>query len=175
MKSNIDWADILESGSETESEPCAVLDSTRQNNGVNNISHYGITINYPRTTKFLNLDSRGQQILYNKVWHNIVNTLGVPIDSKFTFEYCQSGQIHLHGYISINSKHYIYGAISDLAKAIHRQFPGTRKNYKEGALMPLFKRYRFPGLCIQYYDDYDSNADPKANFSHWKKYIEKEQ
>lgn len=171
MTQDFDWGKILESDSESEAGEVPSLVEPRQNP----IAHYGITINHPRTKKFLNLDSRGQQILYNRIWYNIKNTLGIPIESDFAFEYCESGQVHLHAYVSIQTKHFINGAVSDLAKSVHRQLPKKYEQFKEGQMYPKYHRYKSPSHVIQYYDDELHDVNNRASIDYWRAYIKKQQ
>ncbi len=114
-----------------------------------------ITLNYPRTALFLKKNSTQQKALYSKIWHYIKNACGIPDESPFVFEYCSTGQVHLHGYISLHGKYFIMGAISDIVKSILNSLPKKYCMFKEGSMYVDYERYRCPSCCVQHRDNID--------------------
>lgn len=173
-----DWGEVL--GSDTDSEGPDLV-ALREIEGVTDIKiptgFVGITLNYPRTKRFLNANSNAQKHIYNLWFRSFKNTFDI-LDShefEFHYEYCKTGQIHLHGFIPIYQKEFfINGLLSDLAKAALQYLPAKYQNFNENCLFPDCFRYRCPSMCLQYYENND-DVEGKAGFKHWKNYIRKSQ
>lgn len=139
--------------------------------------YIGFTLNYPRTVKFLNSNSSQQKVLYALWVRHFKNTFG-PLpdnaDYKVVFEYCASGQIHCHGYLPLNGKYFIMGALSDLAKALLSFLPPKYSQFKEGSVYPEFFRIRSAAYCLQYYSN-DPTVEGPSGIEYWRRYIQKMQ
>lgn len=169
----IDYSDIIGSDFDTESEHCEVplLVEPRKIQG-----YLGFTLNHPRTVKFLNASSTVQKKIYTLWVLDFKNTFGITSqdDIEICFEYCQSGQIHLHGYMKVQKNGFINGFVSDLTKSILKYLPNKYFKYSEASLHPSFHRYRCPSVVVQWYDS-DETIEGKGGISHWKTYIKKQQ
>jgi len=177
---SIDWTDVLGSDSSDdeiiESKARAFLGSPRQISVVPT-GYLGFTLNYPRTTKFINANSVQQKTLYNNWIMSFKNTLGMQNDTDcvFRFEYCKSGQVHAHGYITLYAKDYfINGAVSDFSKAVLSHLPCKHNKFKEGCMYPDMFRYKCPSVCIQHYDADKKDETDKSSIEYWKQYIKKD-
>lgn len=133
-----------------------------------------ITLNYPRTVSFLKMSSVKQKILYIKIWSHVRATLNHPDvimrHSDYEFEYCKTGQIHLHGYIPVyTEKYFIEGIISDVVKRYLEGLPKKHSKFNEKNMYPEFHRYKSPSICVQH----DNMSDPVESdrFDRWKKYM----
>lgn len=91
--------------------------------------HYGgyleVTLNLPRSVSFKAMPSGVQKRHYSLIWNEVITVLKrklLPIDDtaqdEITFEYCESGHIHLHGSIRIHEDNVLVpvGLIADLVK-----------------------------------------------------------
>jgi len=174
---NIEWSDILGSDNE-DSGINPLVDAAKIKENLDDtprLKYIGITMNYPRTKGFLNMNSKKQKDLYKVLWAGILNTLEIAPDNEYRFEFTKLGQVHLHGWIKVNiDKFYIMGALSDIAKAYLRMMPKKYQQFKEGELNPEYRRYRSPSICLQYYDKCGDKKDP-SNIDYWMEYIKKEQ
>lgn len=135
---------------------------------------FAITINHPRCPIFLNVDSFKQKLIYMKVWGRMAYMCNV-LERNYTFEYCQSGQIHLHGIVTYQFDQVgsILGLISDIVKSFLPYLGiGVKANsvegFKERNMFPQYMRYRSPSLCIQFLE-----TDKAIN--DWNIYMQKEQ
>lgn len=116
----------------------------------------GVTLNHPRTPKFLKATSDIQKKNYIKIFHNIVLKTRYSfldkIFSDYTIEYNKDGNTHLHGVIKITTeiKGCVAGLIADIVKHYHAM---VRKCYNPKCYYPEYQRYRDPSIVVQYYDD----------------------
>lgn len=178
-KQEINYDSIIGSDSEECGEVLSLVEP-RQNEATAEspaCGYIGITMNFPRTKAFLNASSKKQKEHYYKLWFNIMNTLGFPKDSKYCYEYCKSGQIHLHGYISIHRKCFVMGALSDLTKAYLKLLPPKHQQFRESYMYDKFSRVRCASLCLQWYEPEGehNDKDDKSSIEYWRAYIIKQQ
>jgi len=163
------WDEVLAGEENCGPHP---LVEDRKNPGV---QYMGITMNYPRTKAFLNLNSVKQKELYKKLFYNIKNTFNIEPEHEFKFEFTKHGQVHLHGYIKLDiANFYIAGALSDMSKAYLQCLPLKYRQFKEADINIEYRRFRCPSLCLQYYDKEGDINDP-STITYWKAYINKEQ
>lgn len=131
-----------------------------------------VTLNHPRTKTFLNMSSHQQKELYAKIFRVLKNTITIDPHSDYTFEYCKSGQVHLHGFIQIpdEKRVFVLGAISDVAKKYLSLLPGSHSNFNERNMYGKFLRYRSPSICLQYAMENNSWLEymNKAQINHLK-------
>lgn len=135
-----------------------------------------VTLNYPRTASFLKMCSVKQKILYSKIWHHVRSFQVQPgmvfVDDDYEFEYCKSGQIHLHGYLPIYKKEYfIEGILSDVAKLYLEGLPKKYNKFNDVHMFPDLHRYRCPSICLQH--DNMSIPTEVERFERWKSYMTK--
>lgn len=133
-----------------------------------------ITLNYPRTVSFLKMNSMRQKVLYIKIWSHIRATLNqysiIFRHCDYEFEYCKTGQIHLHGYIPVyEDKYFIEGIISDVVKRYLEGLPRKYSKFNEKNMYPELHRYKCPSICVQH----DNLSDPieSDRFERWKQYM----
>lgn len=134
-----------------------------------------ITLNYPRTASFLRMDSVEQKNLYRKIWSSI-RTVCVGFGDHtddYTFEYCRSGQIHLHGYLPVYDKYFIEGIISDVVKKFLNGLPKKYNKFNENNMFDNFHRYRCPSILVQH--DNLNDVNETKRFHKWKLYMYKMQ
>lgn len=145
---------------------------------VNQGAYLEITMNLPRTPTFLKADSDKQKALYTTIFNKTFNCIPMVKLAKhkeFIFEYCKSGQIHLHGYITLNDdvKYNAHGLISDLTKRYLECQPKKYSKFSEN------KMYTFDnGDTVCYKTDslklsWKNNQD--SRFDEWLNYIQKAQ
>lgn len=129
-----------------------------------------ITLNCPRSKRFLSLTSEEQKRAYRSMFMKLVEYKIEFLDEMeydYEFEYCKTGQIHLHGWISYGTTKVLSlaGLVSDTVKRYLRM-PMIRQVYREKAYFPTLQRYRSASICVQICDD--------EYFDHWKNYMIKE-
>lgn len=135
-----------------------------------------ITLNHPRTPKFLQADSRLQKHIYCKLWANMCNVLGMHMRKQIVFEHCKTGQIHLHGYIEVPIGASIPGAISDVVKAYLNQLPKRHMKFKENCYFSQYDQDRYcdaPICCA--YRECILPINDKGSTAYWRKYMQKDQ
>lgn len=170
------YEDIICKDSDSEQgsllvDPCENLESTLDKPCIT--GYVGVTINYPPTVRFENANSSQQRMIYAKIWNIARNAFGMaPLDSSYQYEYCKSGRVHLHGYVSIVGKHFPMGAVCDMAKSILRQFPIRHAHFNSHNVYPEYQNYKCASIKIQYYSA-DHTIDGVEGISHWKSYITK--
>lgn len=179
-----DWKEILGSDSdETDSGRSSSLGRTTPARAMlepdreavrHKTGYIGFTLNYPRTVKFLNATSSQQRQMYLKWFHEFKSALNMGPEYDYAFEYCKTGQVHMHGYITLYGKHFINGAVSDITKKILSHLPKSHNKFKESYLHSEYHRYRCPAICVQYYTQ-DETIEDKSGIRHWKTYIKKTQ
>lgn len=142
------------------------------------VGYLEITLNYPRTATFLKMNSAKQRMLYIKIWMILRGSVDFPLagmehaHSDFQFEYCKSGQVHLHGYLPIyKKKYFIEGIISDLVKLYLEGMPKRYSKFSESFMFPELHRYRSPSICVQH-DNLQLNGEVER-MERWKTYITK--
>lgn len=132
--------------------------------------HLEITLKHPMTTAWVNMSSKKQKLVYSKYWNDIKNTVSVPVDSGYVFEYHENGNVHLHGYLVYHFKHAYspIGMVADYAKAYLPFMPEKRyRNYVNSNMHYDWVRYQSPQICVQYKEDED-------RLEAWKNYMQKE-
>lgn len=180
-----DYDDIIASSSSDEETSNSAVSTSRRDTAKLRITpsapphrYIEITLNYPRTATFLKYGSFEQKRMYTRLWNVIINnftTLMRVNSSRAVFEYCRSGQVHLHGYLVIepNTKYYVAGLVSDMVKCYLNELP---KKYN-----------KFVEKCIYYFDD-DNTVCYKCpsikichrtsqldRFTEWEEYLSKQQ
>lgn len=145
-----------------------------------------VTINLPRRKKngsptpFALMTSREQrrhyELLFKKMVHYKMFDSQEDEDmlknSDYRFEYCQDGNVHLHGYIEYcdTPAHFPVGVICDAVKNFSRH---TSKNYNASYLYPNFNRYKSPIIVVQYFNN-DNEEKYEEELNRWIKYMTKE-
>lgn len=177
MSKFINFNDIIGSDADSESEDMrgTFLGSTSQNASIpvklpkpKFMCYIEVTMNYPRTPTFLKLNSIRQKELYKRLWFNTKNIPKICIKSEMVFEYCKSGQVHLHGYVILDHSEafHILGLISDYVKNYLSLLPNKYDKFNEASMFEKYERYRCPSICVQYKEGLDSLVL-------WEKYMEK--
>lgn len=134
---------------------------------------FEITLNYPRTTAFVNAIATKQKRMYSDWWRKGIAILGIENikHSGMMFEYCKTGHIHLHGYVFLDEvKIYPVGGIADLSKTFLSFLTKKYRKYCDHNLYPEYGRYRSPAVVVQY--RYKSET---ARAREWLDYITKNQ
>lgn len=143
--------------------------------GVENHAYVLITLQHPRTKKFLKADSKEQKaMLYRILWNSKnFNGLRPELDSTYVFEHCKSGQIHLHAMLHyiVKCNFHIIGFISDIVKNFINNMPLCTIQFKEGFMFTKYQRYKSPPICVQYKSD---TEDPEYKEFWEKHYMNKE-
>lgn len=129
-----------------------------------------ITLNYPRTKPFLRQSKDGQEILYELLFHSIAKEfLPNTIKSHYTFEDCQDGNRHLHGYLDLVNIPNPKGAVMQAVKACLFQMPkATHKQLINYHYADSVNCWKLPAICCQW-------RDLGERKDHWDTYIEKTQ
>lgn len=169
-----EYSDIMESDSESEKiekySKVRHLEGLCENIGV--FYSFAVTINHPRSVIFLNVQSDRQKLMYAKIWQQLAYSCNI-VTKDFIFEYCKSGQIHLHGLVVYKfvSAGHIIGLISDIVKSLLPALgsgKNKRESFQEASMYSQWNRYRSPAICVQYLDTDKSILD-------WKIYMSKYQ
>lgn len=132
--------------------------------------HLEVTLKHPMNTVWVNSSSKKQKQVYTKYWNDIKNTVGIPIDSGYVFEYHDNGNVHLHGYLVYHYNHAYspIGMVADYAKAYLPFMPEKRyRNYVNSNMHHDWVRYQSPQICVQYKED-------TKRLEYWKGYMQKE-
>lgn len=137
-----------------------------------------ITINFPRTDRFVNMDSVHQKELYLNIFNDACNAIDIRTHrfKRYVYEYCDSGHVHLHGILQVDDEALFYpiGLVSDYAKSVHRNMPKIKYQryhlYSDKAMYKQYCRYRSPQCCVQYVFKDDTEA-----IYRWFDYMDKEQ
>lgn len=166
----LDYSDIIESDS--EDGEVRLLVEPRQTAGGGITGYLGFTLNHPRTVKFLNASSQQQKNIYTKWYNSFKNTFAFDSESVMVFEYCKTGQVHCHGYITMKGNYFTNGAVSDLTKAILKFLPSKYNKFNENFLFDKFNRYRCPSIVVQHYTP-NEDDNTISGIKHWKAYINK--
>lgn len=155
------------------------LAEVRQNNQVKTVDKYPkvcaieLTLNYPRTPKFLNSNSAKQKKLYLMLYDEIIHTFGKPrlLAHDYAFELCKSGQVHMHAliYYKMPKEYYPIGVVSDLVKEWLNCLPKKYGSFNENNLHTGFLRYRCPSIVVQY-DDPETDME---RIGKWDCYMKK--
>lgn len=162
------WDDVFDTSSDTsEDSECVSCLSNPISSYVSKHGFFEITLNYPRTATFIKMLSTKQKILYAKLFRTITHCISPPHESKYVYEYCKSGHVHLHGYMipSIKS-YYILGYIADMVKTYVSLLPKKYSKYVDSCMFSKYNRYRSASICIQYSDKLDE-------FNRWLMYMRK--
>lgn len=180
------WDDIIEGGSHSlvENRPNARMDTrmdtrmdkckSKERNDLPYISVFGgyllITMNYPRTKSFVNKTSTEQKKLYSKLFQTLEGINFLTNNSKYIYEYCQSGHIHLHGYVEMNveTKGSPIGAVADVVKRYLSMLPKKYQTYNDKSMFSEYIRYRCPSICVQYIF-----KDDVEGLKQWETYMNK--
>lgn len=131
--------------------------------------HLEITLNHPRTSKFVNMTSDEQRKLYDKMFSKMMQHLPEPLcETHITkvYEYCKSGHVHLHACVEykLSKAHFPMGLIADTVK---RWLNQIKQVYQEKNCFTEFNRYRSPSITCQYFQN---NKERKAV---WLEYMHK--
>lgn len=128
----------------------------------NNILEF--TYNYPRSNKkFGKLDKEAQKLLYMSLLKKVLEKLTFKHeDPVVRFEECESGDVHMHGYLKIKGNYYLEGIVQEFARQTLKSIDG-RLRYESGEFYHTFCRYRSPCVCCQVTE----------RISDWEKYINK--
>lgn len=135
-----------------------------------------VTLNYPRTQSFKNMRNERAKLLYKMLFRDIIHTYGPngfdPERTRYTYEVCQSGYLHLHGiiYFKIPQRYSVTGLICDCVKTYLADLPRKYGKFSEHFLFPQFNRYRSPSITIQW----DHLIDDFKRVQQWETYIDKE-
>jgi len=136
-------------------------------------ARYEITMNYPRTSAFVLATSERQKKIYAELWRKTIavfDSLTIT-KSRYIYEYCKSGHVHLHGYIDIElEKFYPVGGIADLVKTYLNLLPKKYQKYIDSKMSAEWARYRDNNICVQYVE-----IDNKQRIHDWETYINKYQ
>lgn len=174
----IDWSDILGSDSDSDLDcgeghlgsPPRLAPSAPPSEFQSDFSML-VTLNYPRTVGFLRASSQVQKELYKKLLHDIKNFNGmIPYNVEYVFEYCKSGQVHLHALLQYKTTqvYCIGGLISDFVKNYLKNLPKKYSLFKEGCMFYEYQRYRAPQIAVQYKLTEDEYIEK------WRTYMHKE-
>jgi len=149
----------------------AIIQKPTPNSGEAEDFFLSVTLNLPRTLKFLRSTQAEQKEMYYYKWCAILKEnrpIGWAIETHHRYEHCKNGQIHLHGYIKYkpSEKHYVSGFISDLVKT-YKKCIGKKEHFNLKCYFPEYQRYRDASICIQ--------IEENERREHWQLYIEKEQ
>lgn len=111
-----------------------------------------VTINYPRTAKFLKSNSVQQKQIYKKLFEVLYHSMGMnTLEYDFVFEACKSGQIHLHGWFEVEHSIRVPTVLlSDMAKQFLLYMPKKYSHFLEAHIYPQYSKYRAPALCMKY-------------------------
>ncbi|UOF76860.1 putative replicase [Circoviridae sp.] len=137
--------------------------------------HLEVTLNHPRTATFLKMTSDKQKALYKKMYDIIINRYGPGMCYKSTgaFEYCRSGQVHMHMSLFYCLPHKmvnIWGTIADMARLIHSMLPKKYSIFNEKCMDEKYFKYRVPSMCIQF-----NSLTEEKRIAEWETYIRKDQ
>lgn len=168
--SPIDWSDHIIDNGHTDA-----LATGMPENGSSQCSVLEVTLKYPRTAQFIKLDQRGQCMFYKRIWEAVkLKYNDIICEDEINYEHFKSGQIHIHGYITIKPtvKFFVSGLISDFAKAFMKFIPVQIKYqsirlWDDKYYNDVFKRYQTAYINIQF-------TDNKERFLEWCNYIRKE-
>lgn len=164
------WDDYLIETAVQTKERTSTLEEVRPPDGLPDV-FISVTLNVPRTLAFCRMSSHDQKRLYIKLWENMMRSnrpIGWGCSTGYTFEFCKTGHIHLHGYIIYkpNSKFFIQGLIADLVKAYKRSL-GKKAYYNDKSYYPEYVRYRDASICMQ--------QETGDRINKWLEYIKKDQ
>lgn len=154
----------------TKSNPLENLDSNTDREDRYRLE---ITLNYPRTAKFLRMTELEQKAHYrNWIDDSLEIYKGRIEKADIFFEKCRSGLFHVHMSITMVSTKtfYIFGLISDVVKEFVFRLPKRYAKFDVLNYNCLFRRYRCPSICIQYVE-----GDDQIRCLHWEAYIRKDQ
>jgi len=185
-KSILNWDDLI-GNSDTDDEKSIKQSDERPLGGSSenmeseevHLCDLAITLNLPRTTLFLRMLSHEQKQRYASIWHQITKLpVGVTVlHNKYTFEYCKSGQVHLHGYLQLSFPHMYYpaGVISDLVKRTKRLI-GKKECFVEKYYYPQWEKYRDPLICVKRLLVTKDKENPdEYTIIDWLQYMHKDQ
>lgn len=161
----IQWKELIDNSDDSGStllvgEPPKQLPDQIDHLAIIQDGYFAVTINPPRIKKYLQCNSSEQKKVLYKLWNRIVALY--DCSCKHVYEFCQDGQVHLHGYIRIHTRGIIVGAINDIAKFVHNYF---RQPIKTTAYYAQYARWRSPCVCVQYFKD----------VTQWETYMNKHQ
>lgn len=166
-KSDIDYSEVFD-------ELPSLGSSSAKLQGGQSECFIELTFNYPRITSFVNKTSQQQKAFYDKIFYIVKNTFSVAClyESQRTFEFCQSGHVHLHAWLHLkfDHPHVAVGVVADLAKVYLKCLPKRHNLYSDSKMSAQFLRYRSPSICVQYRNINDIERTTK-----WKQYINKYQ
>lgn len=114
-----------------------------------------ITINYPRSKRFMSLSVQEQVQVYRDLWEKLLEKISFcgKKDNRYVIEFCKDGTPHLHGSITCYdmANHYEMGVVSEVAKMIYLLLPKQYyKQYARGEYNHKFLRYKCHAVCINY-------------------------
>lgn len=163
----IDYSDIIGSDSEGESGSLLGTDSPK----FNRECFLEITLTHPHTQGWLKKTTTEQKKWFSVVWNKIKNSLGIPKDSKFVFEYHKNGQVHLHGVLlyDIKDKFYINGMVLDYVRSYIKYLPAKYNKLYDKLLNQDKHYYQSAPVKVSY------RVDNPERYEEWIAYLLKEQ
>lgn len=133
-----------------------------------------LTLNHPRTPAFKTLVSSKQCKLYDKWYRIVLHTFGQEsiVEHERTFEFCESGHVHLHAHIELkfDHKHFPVGVVADMVKTSLNQMPKKYSKYNDKAMYHFDNGYKYksPSITCKY-----TSIDDKDRNKKWRDYIRK--
>lgn len=175
-KKLIDWSDLIKADSDSEEiniSESPILGGDSPNEG-GSYALLEITMNYPRTTRFKNSSTQEQKNLYRILWEKLICFKGMDhidyFNSRYTYEVCKSGHVHLHGalYLRVPALYYVNGLLADCARAFLKMMPKRYSNYSDAYMHVDWDKYTCPSICIHHVD-----TTNKERVIEWETYIDK--
>lgn len=131
-----------------------------------------LTLNYPRTQRFLNMTTFKQKQLYRRLYDEIIHVYGLPRLKwhEYTFEQCANGHIHLHALIcyKMRDEYYIGGLVRDVTITYLNCLVKRYRSYRDANYHCDWHRYRCPSVVCQY-----RSPDEVVRLEEWRKYMKK--
>lgn len=137
---------------------------------------FEITLNLPRSSYFVGLVSDHQKQLYSSIWENMKNIITPDSNTDYTYEFCKSGHVHLHGYIAVEKPLIPVGAIADIVKRfikVYNKIVLPRKacdrlKYNQKSMFYVDSVYKSPAILVRY-----TAAKDTERQQYWIEYIYK--
>lgn len=133
-----------------------------------------VTLNHPRTVKFMNAVSSKQRDMYELALRRMKCAFG-PLKGEVVdkeYEYCKSGHVHLHALIkyTFDTPHYPIGVVADVVKVWLHCLTVKHGRYKEYA-MKIYNngpKYTSPSICCKY-----DSVEDIDRIEKWRVYMKK--
>lgn len=157
---------------DSRTDPLGEVREIPHENEFPNKCWFELTLNYPRTPRFLNSTTTKQKRMYFEIYNEILCTFNRTriLSHKYCFEQCKNGHIHLHALIwmKCRKEYYPNGMVRDIVVTALDAVPKKYKAYKDANLNPEWHRYKDPYICLQY-----RTPEEEDRLLTWSAYINK--